>query len=46
MPEEPPGVSKKIFKPMFDIPARPRILAGGRVLAWRGHRGRRHPQSG
>ena len=36
MPEAPAWRFQKIIKPMFDIPAPPRILAGGRVLTCRG----------
>ena len=36
MPEAPAWRFEKIIKPMFDIPAPPRILAGGRVLTCRG----------
>ena len=36
MPEAPAWRFEKIIKPMFDIPAPPRILAGGRVLSCRG----------
>ena len=36
MPEAPAWRFEKIIKPMFDIPAPPRVLAGGRVLTCRG----------
>lgn len=36
MPEAPAWRFEKIIKPMFDIPASARILAGGRVLSCRG----------
>ena len=36
MPEAPAWRFEKIIKPMFDIPAPPRILTGGRVLTCRG----------
>ncbi len=36
MPEAPAWRFEKIIKPMFDIPAPPRILAGARVLTCRG----------
>ncbi len=37
MPEAPAWRFEKIIKPMFDIPAPHRVLAGGRVLTCRGH---------